>query len=234
MPETIYCDWGRRTGDTVLTVVKKGDHAVRVHVLASVELVVLEVGNDLLREVLRALLERLDLGRVRALLLEVALDRLHVALEVGEVGLLVERRRLEAERVDDVVDLLGAVLDGLLLLLGGRVGACANTRGERSVTRASRVDQLVRRLADVDVRAGLDGDQLAVDLVDDAVNLLAAQTVNQPVSGTRWGGRVETHMGKASENISSSVMASWNSFMVFLRWEDKNGDGVVGRDWKKS
>ena len=103
-------------------VVEEGNHAVGVHALAGVELVVLEVGDDLLREVLRALLERLDLGRVRALLLEVALDRLHVALEVGEVGLLVERRRLEAERVDDVVDGDHAVLNGILSFLRGRVG----------------------------------------------------------------------------------------------------------------
>lgn len=43
-------------------------------------------------------------------------------LKVGEVGLLVERGRLETERVDDVVDLSSTVVEGLLGLLGGSVG----------------------------------------------------------------------------------------------------------------
>lgn len=43
-------------------------------------------------------------------------------LEVGKERLLVEAGRLEAERVNDVVDLRRALLEGLLLLLGGRVG----------------------------------------------------------------------------------------------------------------
>ena len=67
-----------RTGDTILTVVEKGDHAIRVHVLASVELVVLEVGDDLLREGLCALLKSLNTIRLR--LLKVRLHSLHVTL----------------------------------------------------------------------------------------------------------------------------------------------------------
>ena len=35
-PETTYCDWGRRTGDTVLTVVEESDHTIRVHALTGV------------------------------------------------------------------------------------------------------------------------------------------------------------------------------------------------------
>lgn len=39
--------------------------------------------------------------------------------------LLVKGARLETERVDNVVDLLGTGLEGLLGLLGGGVGACS-------------------------------------------------------------------------------------------------------------
>ena len=111
-----------RTGDTILTVVEKGDHAIRVHVLASVELVVLEVGDDLLSERLRALLKGLYALGLR--LLELRLDGLHVALEVGEESLLVEGSRLQTEGVDDVVDRLRALLErAVLIVLGRGVGA---------------------------------------------------------------------------------------------------------------
>ena len=43
-------------------------------------------------------------------------------LEVGKVGLLVEAGGLKAERVNDVVDLRRALLEGLLLLFSRRVG----------------------------------------------------------------------------------------------------------------
>jgi hypothetical protein len=45
-----------------------------------------------------------------------------LTLEIGQVPLLIERRRLETERVHNVVDLDGLVLDALLGLLGGGVG----------------------------------------------------------------------------------------------------------------
>lgn len=55
-------------------------HAIRVHALASVELKVLEVGQELLLDVgLGTLLESSDDIRILALLLELGLDRLHVA-----------------------------------------------------------------------------------------------------------------------------------------------------------
>ena len=41
-----------------------------------------------------------------------------------EVGLLVELGGLEAERVDEVVDGLGTLLEIISALLGGRVSAC--------------------------------------------------------------------------------------------------------------
>ena len=46
-----------------------------------------------------------------------------LTLEVSKVGLLVEAGALETERVDDVVDLDDLILEGLLSLLGGGVGA---------------------------------------------------------------------------------------------------------------
>lgn len=64
---------------------KEADHAVGVHALSDVELVVLEVGNNLLGEILSALLEGSD--SVGVGLLELSLDGLHVALKVGKVRL---------------------------------------------------------------------------------------------------------------------------------------------------
>lgn len=145
---------GEVRGDTVLSVVlengisiscvsimqithKEADHAVGVHALSDVELVVLEVGNNFLGEILSALLE--SSHSVGVGLLELRLDGLHVALKVGKVRLrsavsasfvcaelqiphlLVERSGLESERVDNVVDLLGTLLKGLGGLLSGRV-----------------------------------------------------------------------------------------------------------------
>ena len=68
-------------------------------------------------------------------------------LEVNKITLLVELGALETERVDNVVDLERGVLEGLLALLGGGVGA----------------------------NVDLDGALLnhgAVDLVGDAIDLL--------------------------------------------------------------
>merc|ERR1712032_830555 len=115
---------GEVRGRSVLSVVQQGDHTLWVHALSDVELVVLEVGDNLLGELLGTLLESRDTVRVG--LLELGLDSLHVTLEVGEVGLLVERSALETERVDNVVDLLGTIGHGLLHLLGGRVSSNVN------------------------------------------------------------------------------------------------------------
>lgn len=122
---------------TVLTVVEEDNHAIGVHGLASQELVVLEVGDDLLGESLSTLLKRLDL--VRVVLLEVCLDLLHVAcaksvvlevawvglctLEVSEVALLIKVGLVQAERVDNIDDGGLRILGTLLSLLGGRIGA---------------------------------------------------------------------------------------------------------------
>jgi hypothetical protein len=46
-----------------------------------------------------------------------------LTLQVGEVALLVKLCLLEAERMDDVVDLHLLVVKSFLALLGGRVGA---------------------------------------------------------------------------------------------------------------
>lgn len=63
-----------------LPVVEQSNHAIGVHGLASVELEVLEVGQDgLLDKLLGARLKGLDLSLVLAELLELGLDGLHVA-----------------------------------------------------------------------------------------------------------------------------------------------------------
>lgn len=109
--------------------------------------------EGVLDELLGASLERLDLILGLASILETLLDSLHVAcslisagrssavhlarpagagegarvgaltLEISKVGLLVEAGALETERMDDVVDLDDLILEGLLSLLSGSVGA---------------------------------------------------------------------------------------------------------------
>ena len=126
-------------GDTVLAVVEENDHAIGVHGLAGVELVVLEVGDNLLGVAGGTLLESGDLLGGGTLLLELGLDRLHVAwdlvrnilklkfglaltLEVGQVALLVEAGLVQTERVDDIDPGLERVISTLLGLLSGSVG----------------------------------------------------------------------------------------------------------------
>jgi hypothetical protein len=81
--ETVLPD-GNVGGDTVLTVVEEDDHAIGVHGLASEELVVLEVGDDLLGVTGSTLLESGDFLGGGALLLELGLDHLHVAWRCQE------------------------------------------------------------------------------------------------------------------------------------------------------
>lgn len=98
---------GALTEDTVRgcfigAVVKEDDHAIGVHGLAGVE-VVLELLEGVGRYVvLDTSLELLDLLLRGVSGLHVLLDLLDVLLEVAHVRLLVERGFLEAERVDDV------------------------------------------------------------------------------------------------------------------------------------
>lgn len=135
---------------TVLSVVEEGDHSIGVHGLTSVEVVVLEVGDNLLGVSLGSLLEGLDL--IGLVLGEVGLDSLHVTLEVGEVRLLVETSGLESERVNDVVDGLDIGIGSVLGVLGGGVG--------------SNVDVTIGNL-----------DHGTVDLVDNAVNKLGLESI---------------------------------------------------------
>jgi hypothetical protein len=74
---------GDERGDTILAVVEEDDHAVGVHRLSGVELVVLEVGDDLLGEALSLGLAVLDLGLVSTLGLESLLNGLHVACRLS-------------------------------------------------------------------------------------------------------------------------------------------------------
>jgi len=108
-------------------------HSVGVHALADIELVVLEVANDLLGKGVGLGLEVLDLVLTGTLLSKSLLDIAHVLLEVGQVALLIERGRLEAEGIDNVVDLHVGILGTLLGLLGGSVSAsvCCTRSRER-------------------------------------------------------------------------------------------------------
>ena len=90
-------------GDTVLAVVEEDDpesvlvwkstynvvrfniHGIRVHGLADEELVVLEIGNNLLGEGGGTLLELLDLVLAGAVLVKGLLDLLHVGCIVWSV-----------------------------------------------------------------------------------------------------------------------------------------------------
>ena len=173
-------------GDAVLAVVEEDNHAIGVHGLASEELEVLEVGDDLLGEGGSTLLEGGDLLGGGTLLLELSLDGLHVAwgsvstggsrcgvviltLEVGEVALLVELGLVETERVDDIDLGLDVVVGTLLGLLSGSVGTsvcvglakCWLEGGARGAGRRKRTEGLATN-----------GDLGAVGLVGDAVNLL--------------------------------------------------------------
>jgi len=174
--DTVLPD-GHKWRDTVLTVVEQHNptahvsthtsrghdrshlHSVGVHGLADKELVVLEVGNDLLRVSLRTRLELLDRLVAGAVGLHSLLDLLHVRLQVGEVRLLVELGLVQSERVDDIDDLLRRIFGGLLTLLSGRV--------------AANVEALAS-----------DGDLLAVGLVDGAVDFLEVVRVgDQLIAG---------------------------------------------------
>lgn len=112
-------------------------HSIGVHGLADKELVVLEVGDDLLRESRSTGLEGLDLLLAGAPSLHSLLDLLHVGcvaislclsqvsvfrltLEVTEVLLLVERGLVQTERVDNVNDLLGRVIGTLVTAILSR------------------------------------------------------------------------------------------------------------------
>jgi hypothetical protein len=99
--------------------------------------------------------------------------------------------------VHDVVDLGRAVLERLLLLLFGRVRAWAMVS-----LGGSRMGGSGKTNVDV---ALLDDHHLTVDLVNDVVDQLAAAADQCPRQLP--AGR-ETCIGKASENISSSVRTS--------------------------
>lgn len=141
-------------GNAVLTPVNKRNHGLRVHRLAGEELVILEAANDLLDVGSGTLLEGRKL--VRVVLLEVLLDRLHIALDVGEVGLLVERGLLKTSVVNNVVDLEGLSIVSLVV--------SALSTGVST---------------DVDIRTRLDLNHSSIDLVDDTVDLLDIKSIGK-------------------------------------------------------
>jgi hypothetical protein len=101
-------------------VVEEGNQAIGIHGFTSIELEILEISTDFLEVIRGPLFKGLDTIRVR--LLELGLDGLHVALDVGNVALLVEPGALESEGMDDVVHLSGSLLKSILLILRGGVG----------------------------------------------------------------------------------------------------------------
>ena len=72
-------------------------HSIRIHALADIEVVVLEVRNNLLRIRRGARLKLLDRIVAGAILLERGLHLLHVLLEMSEIRLLVEWHGRKAE-----------------------------------------------------------------------------------------------------------------------------------------
>lgn len=73
------------------------------------------------------------------------------------------------------------------------------------------------RCTDIDISTGLDGDQLTVDLEDGIINELAVED-RETGEKARQARRAYTDMGKASENISSSVRISWYK-SILARYE---------------
>jgi len=129
--ETVLED-GEERGDAILAVVEKHDSAFGVKGLADVELnkTIAKVEHDqqktyffsartfflrvhylVVRELAQDGLDSSSSVGLEAIYLicwEFGRDRLHVALDVSSVALLVKASRLKAIRKDDVVDLLSA------------------------------------------------------------------------------------------------------------------------------
>lgn len=121
--------WGKRTvslsygGYTILAypVVEKGDHPIGIHGFTGVEFKIFEVCDNFLGIGRGSFFKSFDTVRIR--LPELSLDDFHVALEISQIGLLVECGGLESEGMDDVVNLSSPVLQSILLLLSRRVSA---------------------------------------------------------------------------------------------------------------
>lgn len=131
--------------------------------------------------------------------------RWETCLEISQVRLLVEGRRLETEGVHDVVDLLGAFFESLFGIFSGGVGTCMRSRLSVFMFFWLQVEST---LTNIDLTL-LDDNHRAVHLESDTIDLLAAKT--QPNQLSRTGKSAQyaaTYMGKASENISSPVRIS--------------------------
>ncbi|KAH3666853.1 hypothetical protein OGAPHI_003302 [Ogataea philodendri] len=109
---------------TVLSVVEQDDHGIWIHRLTGEEFPVLERTNNLLDVGSSTFLESLNL--VWGILGQVGLHLLHVALDVGQEGFLVELGLLQSEGVHNVVDGLDTVLNVLTTVLSRRVGTNVN------------------------------------------------------------------------------------------------------------
>ena len=150
-------------GCTVSTypVVEEGNHPIWIHGFTDVKLEILEVGDNFLGVGRSSLFEGFDTFRLR--LREFSLDCFHVALEISQIGLLVECGGLKSEGVDDVVNLSGCIVNSLFLLLSRGVSACPG-----SVVTPGTVLRIHN--TDVNISTRLDGNQGAVNLEDDIID----------------------------------------------------------------
>lgn len=107
--------------------------------------------------------------------------------KIGEVRFLVECGRLQAKRVDDIVNLYCSVFKGFFCILCRWV--CTN----------------------VDISALLDRDQLAIDFVHNVIDQFSVVPVFQVPESTLCKTGIRAYIGKASETSSSPVRMSSNS-----------------------
>ena len=118
------CCEGRCTVSTY-PVIEEDNHTIWIHGFTGEKLEIFEVGNNFLGICLSSLFEGFDTFRLR--LLEFSLDCFHVALEIGQIGLLVECGGLESEGVDDIVNLNSTLFNALLLILSRGVSTCTGS-----------------------------------------------------------------------------------------------------------
>lgn len=202
--------------------------AIGVHGLASVELKVLEVGQQLLLDVrLGTLLKLLDILLGLASLLQGTLDGLEVALQVGQVALLVKRGALQAERAQNVVDADGGVLDALFGLLSGSIGTgvCTKKKGGRGEEHVSQAVVFVDAISIIEgtrtikkIHTDLDGllsDHGAVGLENNAINVLEFERVRDDLV--------------AGENVLDNDRVSWRALQCHVA---KIGREIEDWVWK--
>lgn len=164
--------------DTILAVIEKDDHSIRIHGLASIEVEIAKVGHNVLRVVsLHSLLEPLNEVLILASFLEFLNHLLQVPLELSLKIFLRSKRPLptrlisqeiQSEPIDHIDDLFGPFLERLLLIFGRRV--CANVDVVSALCDLSAVD-FVDNVVDIFEVVGVGDDLVAGNdiLVDNHV-----------------------------------------------------------------